>query len=120
MSRGCEFAKQASDLQLGSSFATGQVSIIYYSSGQARFFFHFDKLLQSTIFVLSQANISTSACNQHLRKCNQHLRCADFFPQERYQITFRTSAAASAGETDRDLAATQFLRNCVAYNIIEF
>jgi hypothetical protein len=91
MSRGCEFAKQASDLQLGSSFATGQVSIIYYSSGPARFFFHFDKLLQSTIFVLSQANISTSACNQHLRKCNQHLRCADFFPQERYQITFRTA-----------------------------
>ncbi len=33
---------------------------------------------------------------------------------------FLTSVAASAGETDRDLAATQFLRNCVAYNIIEF
>ncbi len=33
---------------------------------------------------------------------------------------FKASAAASAGETDRDLAATQFLRNCVAYNIIEF
>jgi hypothetical protein len=88
MSHGCEFAKQASDLQLGSSFATEQVSII---PPALRHFFHLDKLLQSTIFVLSQANISTSACNQHLRKCNQHLRCADFFPQERYQITFRTA-----------------------------
>jgi hypothetical protein len=28
MSRGCEFAKKASDSQLGSSFVTGQVSII--------------------------------------------------------------------------------------------
>ncbi len=27
---------------------------------------------------------------------------------------------ASAGEADRDLAATQFTKNCVAYNIIEF
>jgi hypothetical protein len=27
---------------------------------------------------------------------------------------------ASAGETDRHLAATQFPKNCVAYNIIEF
>ncbi len=30
------------------------------------------------------------------------------------------SVAASAGETDRDLAVTQFPRNCVPYNIIEF
>jgi hypothetical protein len=27
---------------------------------------------------------------------------------------------ASAGKTDRDLAGTQFPRNCVPYNIIEF
>jgi hypothetical protein len=27
---------------------------------------------------------------------------------------------ASASETDRDLAATSFTKNCVAYNIIEF
>ncbi len=26
---------------------------------------------------------------------------------------------ASAGETDRDFAATQFTKNCVAYNIAE-
>ncbi len=31
-----------------------------------------------------------------------------------------TSALASAGGTDRDLAATQFPRKCDAYNIIEF
>ncbi len=30
------------------------------------------------------------------------------------------SAPASAGGTDRDLAGTQFSRNCVPYNIIEF
>jgi hypothetical protein len=30
------------------------------------------------------------------------------------------SAPASAGGTDRDLAGTQFPRNCVPYNIIEF
>jgi hypothetical protein len=30
------------------------------------------------------------------------------------------SMVASAGETDRDLAGTQFPRNCVPYNIIEF
>jgi hypothetical protein len=30
------------------------------------------------------------------------------------------SMVASAGETDRDLAATQFAKNCVAYNITEF
>jgi hypothetical protein len=29
------------------------------------------------------------------------------------------SAPASAGGTDRDLAGTQFSRNCVPYNIIE-
>ncbi len=33
---------------------------------------------------------------------------------------FESSAPASAGGTDRDLAATQFPRNCVPYNIIEF
>ncbi len=27
---------------------------------------------------------------------------------------------ASAGETDRDLTATQFTKNCIAYSIIEF
>jgi hypothetical protein len=32
----------------------------------------------------------------------------------------RTSAAASAGETDRELAVPQFTQNCGAYNIIEF
>ncbi len=32
----------------------------------------------------------------------------------------RASMVASAGETDRDLAGTQFPRNCVPYNIIEF
>jgi hypothetical protein len=31
-----------------------------------------------------------------------------------------SSVVASAGETDRDLAVTQFPRNCVPYNIIEF
>jgi hypothetical protein len=59
MSRGCESAKQASDLQLrSSSFATG-----VYSLRPSVIFFHFEKLLHtdSTIFVLSQANISTSA-----------------------------------------------------------
>ncbi len=30
------------------------------------------------------------------------------------------SMVASAGETDQDLAATQFTKNCVAYNIIDF
>jgi hypothetical protein len=30
------------------------------------------------------------------------------------------STPASAGGTNRDLAATQFTKNCVAYNIIEF
>ncbi len=30
------------------------------------------------------------------------------------------SMEASAGETDRDSAATQFIKNCVAYNITEF
>jgi hypothetical protein len=30
------------------------------------------------------------------------------------------SMVASAGETDRDLAATQFTKNGIAYNIIEF
>ncbi len=34
--------------------------------------------------------------------------------------SFLTSVVASAGETDRDLAVTQFPRNCVPYNIIEF
>jgi hypothetical protein len=33
---------------------------------------------------------------------------------------FEASAAASAGETDRDLAVPQFTQNCGAYNIIEF
>jgi hypothetical protein len=31
-----------------------------------------------------------------------------------------SSMVASAGETDRDMAATQFTKNCVAYNIVEF
>ncbi len=31
-----------------------------------------------------------------------------------------SSVAASAGETDRDLAGRQFPRNCLPYNIIEF
>ncbi len=41
-------------------------------------------------------------------------------PRDEEPAGLEASAAASAGETDRDLAATQFLRNCVAYNIIEF
>jgi hypothetical protein len=32
---------------------------------------------------------------------------------------FESSMVASAGETDRDLAATQFSKNCVEYNNIE-
>ena len=87
MSRGCEFGKQAS--RFAASQCDRCLSIQVHSGPAKRFYF--DKLLHSTIFVLSQANISTSACNQHLRRCHQHLRCADFFPQERYQITFRTA-----------------------------
>ncbi len=34
--------------------------------------------------------------------------------------TIMPSMVASAGETDRDLAATQFTKNGVACNIIEF
>jgi hypothetical protein len=37
-----------------------------------------------------------------------------------YLIYILASVVASAGETDRDLAVTQFPRNCVPYNIIEF
>ncbi len=32
----------------------------------------------------------------------------------------RASMVVGAGETDQDLAATQFSKNCVAYNIREF
>ncbi len=39
--------------------------------------------------------------------------------EEKHYIC-KTSVVASAGETDRDLAVTQFPRNCVPYNIIEF
>jgi hypothetical protein len=35
-------------------------------------------------------------------------------------LMFIASMVASAGETDRDFAATQFAKNCVAYNIKEF
>jgi hypothetical protein len=35
-------------------------------------------------------------------------------------ISLGSSMVASAGETDQDLAATQFTKNCVAHNIIEF
>ncbi len=37
-----------------------------------------------------------------------------------YKYTwYMSSMVASVGEPDRDLAATQFTKNCVAYNIIE-
>jgi hypothetical protein len=34
--------------------------------------------------------------------------------------SMQSSMVADAGETDWDLAGTQFPRNCVPYNIIEF
>jgi hypothetical protein len=38
----------------------------------------------------------------------------------KYAKYTESSAPASAGGTDRDLAVPQFTQNCGAYNIIEF
>jgi hypothetical protein len=42
------------------------------------------------------------------------------FQQSSSEVCQRGSMVASAGDTDPDLAATQFTKNCVAYNIMEF
>jgi hypothetical protein len=36
------------------------------------------------------------------------------------QMSSNASIVPSAGETDQDLDATQFTKNCIAYNIIKF